>query len=153
MKQARIARPGEPYCSQHHQPRSQCDPRSRHPWSLRASDELMAKVEAKAAAMGLDRNAGVEMALEEWAARVEDASGTRARARGSDEATRREEPPAARKEPSRQREEESFLVAANDDLAALIEQLRAKVEEIQTRISRPAPRAASIAGGSLTELP
>ena len=70
MKQARIARPGEPYCNQHHQPRAQCDPRSRHPHSLRCSDELMAAVEARAASMGLDRNAGVEAALEEWAGRA-----------------------------------------------------------------------------------
>lgn len=66
MKQARISRPAEAYCSQHHQPRAQCDPRARHTQPLRCSDELFAAVEARAAAMGMDRNAGIEAALEEW---------------------------------------------------------------------------------------
>lgn len=69
MKQARISRPAEPYCSQHHQPRSQCDPQARHTQPLRCSDELFAAVEARAASMGMDRNAGIEAALEEWVGR------------------------------------------------------------------------------------
>ena len=52
------------YCSQHHQPREQYSPQDRHAQPLRCSEKLMAQVEAKAAALGLDRNAGVEMALE-----------------------------------------------------------------------------------------
>jgi len=56
------------YCSQHRQPRRECRPGDRHAQPLRCSDELMAQVEAKAQALGLDRNAGIEMALAEWVA-------------------------------------------------------------------------------------
>ena len=52
------------WCSQHHLPRAECDPADRHVQSFRASDELMDAVAAKAAAMGLSRNDGIEMALE-----------------------------------------------------------------------------------------
>ena len=54
------------FCSQHHRPRTECDPDSRHTQPLRASDRLMRKVEAKAASLGLERNAGLEAALEAW---------------------------------------------------------------------------------------
>ena len=64
MKQVRTADTG--YCSQHHQPRTECDPASRHVQPFRASDTLMRKVEAKAANLGMDRNAGMEAALEAW---------------------------------------------------------------------------------------
>jgi hypothetical protein len=58
---------GERWCSQHHGPRSQCRPADRHVQSMRASDELMAKVEAVAEAVGLQsKNDGLEMALEAW---------------------------------------------------------------------------------------
>lgn len=52
------------WCSQHRLPRAECDPADRHVQSFRASDELMDAVAAKAAAMGLGRNDGIEMALE-----------------------------------------------------------------------------------------
>ena len=43
-----------------------CRPWDRHTQSMRASDELIAAVADKAAAMGLVRNDGIEIALEEW---------------------------------------------------------------------------------------
>ena len=64
MKQVRTADTG--YCSQHHQPRTECDPASRHVQPFRASDTLMRKVEAKAANLGMDRNAGIEAAIDAW---------------------------------------------------------------------------------------
>ena|ERR1700722_17507603 len=56
------------YCAQHRQPREQCDPQSRHVWSLRCRDELMGQVAAKAETLGLDRNGGIEAAMEAWVA-------------------------------------------------------------------------------------
>jgi hypothetical protein len=58
---------GERYCSQHHQPRSQCRPGDRHVQTLRARDDLMAAVAARVEAVGLPTmNDGLEMALEAW---------------------------------------------------------------------------------------
>ena len=58
---------GERYCSQHHQPRSQCRPSDRHVFTGRASDDLMAAVAARVEALGLPSvNDGLEMALEAW---------------------------------------------------------------------------------------
>ena len=50
-------------CSQHP---GGCRPWDRHTQSMRASDELIAAVAAKAEAMGLVKNDGFEIALEEW---------------------------------------------------------------------------------------
>ena len=50
-------------CSQHP---GGCRPWDRHTQSMRASDELIAAVAAKAEAMGLVKNDGIEIALEEW---------------------------------------------------------------------------------------
>jgi predicted transcriptional regulator len=52
------------YCSQHHGPRSQCPPGARHTQPLRCSDDLIARVEDVAGALGLARNDVIEMALE-----------------------------------------------------------------------------------------
>lgn len=58
---------GERYCSQHHQPRSQCRPGDRHVQTLRARDDLLAAVAARVEAVGLpSMNDGLEMALEAW---------------------------------------------------------------------------------------
>lgn len=58
---------GERYCSQHHQPRSQCRPGDRHVQTLRARDDLIAAVAARVEAVGLpSMNDGLEMALEAW---------------------------------------------------------------------------------------
>jgi hypothetical protein len=64
-RRSAATRPGD-WCSQHQGPRSACDPASRHTWSMRVSDETMHAVEAQARALGLDRNAGIEQALEAW---------------------------------------------------------------------------------------
>ena len=60
------ARRGHYWCSQHSQPRELCGAQKRHSQPLRCSDELYAQVEAAAAALGMNRNAGVEMALREF---------------------------------------------------------------------------------------
>ena len=58
---------GERYCSQHHQPRSECRPEDRHTQPLRCGDGLMAAVAAKGDAIGLSTvNDALEMALEAW---------------------------------------------------------------------------------------
>lgn len=68
-----MTEPGKPrrkagWCEAHHQPRIQCDPeRDTHPQPLRCGDGLMARVAAKARAMGLNRNDGIKLALEAWA--------------------------------------------------------------------------------------
>ena len=55
------------YCSQHHQPRSECRPDDRHTQPLRCSDALMSAVAAKGDAIGLSSvNDALEMALEAW---------------------------------------------------------------------------------------
>ena len=64
MKQVRTAPAG--FCSQHHRPRAECDPDSRDVQSLRTSDSRIRKVEARAASLGMDRNAGLEAAIDEW---------------------------------------------------------------------------------------
>jgi predicted transcriptional regulator len=51
-------------CAQHHCMRSQCRPTDRHVITGRASDELMAKVQAVAEAVGMSKNDALEMALE-----------------------------------------------------------------------------------------
>jgi hypothetical protein len=56
------------WCKPHHRPRVQCDPeRDTHTQPLRCGDGLIAKVTAKARAMGLNRNDGIVLALQEWA--------------------------------------------------------------------------------------
>jgi hypothetical protein len=103
-------RKAEHFCTQHHQPRSQCSPQDRHVHSVRTSDERMARVQAKAEALGLDRNAGIEAAIDDWLdAPAED----------------HKEPPAP--------------VAADPDLAATVEHLREQIEQIQERMSPTAP--------------
>jgi hypothetical protein len=86
---ADTGRPRRPrgWCEAHHQPRVQCDPdRDTHTQPLRCGDGLMARVAAKARAMGLNRNDGIKMALEAWteapadpSAVAETAAGLRAR--------------------------------------------------------------------------
>ena len=61
-------KPQEPYCGQHHQPRSQCDPAARHTYSFRCRGDLMDQVDAAAVLLGTDRNAALEQALEEFVA-------------------------------------------------------------------------------------
>lgn len=64
--QATETAPRTGWCQQHHQPRADCRPFDRHVQSFRASDELMDAVKAKAEAMGLSRQEGIEMALEQF---------------------------------------------------------------------------------------
>jgi hypothetical protein len=75
------------WCEAHHQPRIQCDPdRDTHVHTVRTADGLMARVAAKARAMGVTRNEGMKLALEAWteapadpSAVAETAAGLRAR--------------------------------------------------------------------------
>lgn len=57
----------ERFCSQHRQPRDQCNPHDRHVHSVRCSDDLLARVEAAGKTLGLDRNSAIEVAMEEFA--------------------------------------------------------------------------------------
>jgi hypothetical protein len=65
-KQATEAAPRAAWCHQHHQPRADCLPGDRHVQSFRGADELLDAVKAKAEAMGLNRQDGIEMALEQF---------------------------------------------------------------------------------------
>jgi len=56
-------------CSQHHVPRSECDPDSRHVRTLRISDRLWAAAGDSAGASRSDVNTWVTQAIEEKLAR------------------------------------------------------------------------------------
>jgi hypothetical protein len=56
------------WCSAHHCDRADCCDRT-HVRTVRCLDSLWEKVAVRAAAKGMDTNAGVTAALEAWAAR------------------------------------------------------------------------------------
>jgi len=132
---------GERWCSQHRQPRSACRPEDRHIQPLRASDELMRKVAAKAAASGFpDRNAGVVAAMEAWVAGTAEPPAARAEAPAP--VRRGNHGPPVRKdfpEPALQplgKSRKAPPVAA-DDLAETVARLQRQVDGLMARNDSP----------------
>lgn len=106
---------------------TECDPDSRHSTSLRASLRLIRRVEAKAASLGIDRNAGMETALEAWTRDVDE-----------------NVPPPALHLMKNIRHDESERAAATKaerkEVVGVAE-LLAEVRELREQVSQLAPRS------------
>lgn len=122
-------------CPQHHCPRAECPPDSRHTQPLRTSDTLMRKVEAKAAEQGKNRNEGIEAALEAWTDGVdEDAQPPLAVLLAEMRALREQvDRLSAGSEPEAPRKRKAPPAADGGDRAATIGQLRDKIKQAEAR--------------------